>query len=246
MLENKQNVFSSVDSKKFFILGAIVGILVICAIGFFILLAVMLGGSDNETSQNSKSPVNSSVAQGTAKTPPDRVEIKITETDHIKGNKNAPVKIVEFSDYQCPFCQRHHATMQQVMTEYGEQVAWVYKHFPLDTIHANARPAAEASECVWEQKGEEGFWSFTDSLFNNQSSLGSDLYNQLAQELGVNMSQFEECISSHKYRSKVEANYQEGVKTGVRGTPGNFINGIAVDGAVPFTTMKQIIDSELN
>ena len=136
--------------------------------------------------------------------------------------------------------------MEQVVAEYGDQVAWVYKHFPLDSIHAQARPAAEAAECMAEQAGDEGFWEFTDEMLANQSRLGSSLYEQVAEEIGVNMNQFEDCVSSRKYKDRVEADYQQGLSLGVQGTPGSFINGIPVKGALPFSSIKQIIDSELN
>ena len=136
--------------------------------------------------------------------------------------------------------------MQQVMAEYGDQVAWVYKHFPLDSLHAQARPAAEASECVAEQAGEEGFWQFTDAMFANQESLSPTFYEQIAEEIGVNMSQFKDCVSSGKFQNRVEADYQQGISYGVNGTPGNFVNGVPVKGALPFSTIAQIIDSELN
>ena len=172
-------------------------------------------------------------------------EFKINEKDHIRGNFNAPVTIVEYSDFQCPFCQKFHPTMQQILADYPEKVRWVYKHFPLDQIHPQARPAAEASECVWEQKGNEGFWQFADGLFENQERLGKSLYQELAQKLGLNMDQFNDCLSSRKYKDKVIADYQEGIKAGVRGTPGNFVNGEAVFGAVPYETLKAAVERAL-
>lgn len=174
-----------------------------------------------------------------------KVELNVGSDDHIRGNPSAPVTIVEFSDLQCPFCQRFHPTLQKALAEYGDQVRWVYKHFPLDAIHPNARPAAEASECVAEQKGNDGFWQFVDGVFENQSRIGPDLYRELAQNIGLNMAQFDDCVSSRKYKQKVEDQYQEGVAAGVRGTPGSFVNGEAVSGAVPYDTLKAAIDRAL-
>lgn len=96
--------------------------------------------------------------------------LSITEKDHIRGNPNAQITIVEFSDFQCPFCRRFHPTVQQALAEYGDQIRWVYKHFPLDQLHPQARPAAEASECIAEQKGNDGFWQFADEVFKSQES----------------------------------------------------------------------------
>ena len=175
-----------------------------------------------------------------------KAEFTTTEEEHTRGNLEAPVTIVEFSDFQCPFCSRFHPTVQQILEDYPEQVRWVYKHFPLDSIHSQARPAAEASECVFEQKGNEGFWQFADGLFDNQSRLGEDLYKELAQSLGVSINEFENCISSRKYKDHVEADYQEGIKAGVRGTPGSFVNGESVSGAVPYETLKTAIEKALS
>lgn len=172
-------------------------------------------------------------------------EITVTEKDHLRGNPQAPVTIVEFSDFQCPFCSRFHPTVQQALKDLPEKVRWVYKHFPLDQIHPQARPAAEAAECVGEQKGNEGFWRFADLLFENQSRLSQSLYQELAGKLGLNLKQFNNCFSSRKYKDKVEANYQEGLKAGVRGTPGSFVNGEPIPGAVPYETLKAAIEKAL-
>lgn len=170
-----------------------------------------------------------------------KTEFTITEEEHIRGNPEAPVTIVEFSDFQCPFCQRFHPTVQQILENYPNQVRWVYKHFPLG-FHEQAQPAAEASECAAEQ---EKFWEFADGLFENQPRLGENLYKELAQNLGLNMGQFEECLSSRKYKDHVQADYQEGIATGVRGTPGNFVNGESIPGAVPYETLKAAVERSL-
>ncbi len=173
------------------------------------------------------------------------VEFSIDEGVHVRGNFEAPVTIVEFSDFQCPFCQRFHPTLQQILADYPNQVRWVYKHFPLDSIHPQARPAAEASECVFEQAGDDGFWQFTDGLLENQPRLGKSLYQELASEIGVNLSQFDNCISSGKYKDKVEADYQEGIKAGIQGTPGSFVNGEEIPGAVPYDYLKDAVERAL-
>jgi protein-disulfide isomerase len=131
------------------------------------------------------------------------------------------------------------------LDEYGNDISWIYKHFPLDNIHPQARPAAEASECVWEQKGNDGFWEFTDAMFDNQSRLGDAFFEEVAQEIGVNLPQFQNCVSERKYQDKVEQDYQQGLQAGVTGTPGSFVNGIPVKGAVPYEQLKSIIDSQL-
>ncbi|MDP3995762.1 MAG: DsbA family protein [bacterium] len=165
---------------------------------------------------------------------------------HVRGNPEAPVTIVEFSDFQCPFCQRFHPTMKQILENYPEDVRWVYKHFPLDSIHSQARPAAEASECVWEQKGDDGFWQFADGVFENQPRMSDSLYLELASNMSLDMGQFEECLSSGKYENKVETDLREGAKMGVRGTPGNFVNGEFVEGAASYEELESIIKKVLS
>ena len=246
-MNDKQNVFSSLKPKTTFIFGIVASLLIIFTIGFFVLMANAL--SDDEKSTNKVSNTNnkpSVVVPSPSPSAGNRVNVQIASSDHVRGDINAPVKIVEFSDYQCPFCSRFHPIMTQVMAEYGDQVAWIYKHFPLDSIHSQARPAAEASECVAEQAGDEGFWQFTDAMFANQNRLGNAYYNEVAESIGVNMGQFKDCVSSRKYKQKVEADYQQGIQYGVTGTPGNFINGVPVKGALPYDSIKQIIDAELN
>ncbi len=169
-------------------------------------------------------------------------ELTVSEKDHIRGNPDAPVTIVEYSDFQCPFCARFHPTVQQILEDYPDQVRWVYKHFPLDSIHSEARPSAEASECAAEQ-GK--FWEFADGLFENQSRLGSNLYKEIASKIGLNIGQFENCVSSRKYKDKVEADYQEGIKAGVTGTPGSFVNGEKIPGAVPYDYLKTTVEQAL-
>jgi protein-disulfide isomerase len=189
-----------------------------------------------------------------------KVDFTITENDHIRGNPDAQITLVEFSDLQCPFCKQFHPTVQRAMQEYGDSIRWVYKHYPLDQglnpLHPQARPAAEASECVWEQEGEEGFWDFVDAVFDQQERLGSAFYREVAQQIGINLAQFDTCVAERKYQDKVEQDYQQGVQAGVTGTPGSFVNGIPVKGALPydenspgyrpgFPTLTSVIDSQL-
>lgn len=171
-----------------------------------------------------------------------KTKITVSEIGQMQGNPEAPVTIVEFSDFQCSFCSSFHPTVKQILEDYSDKVRWVYKHFPLDQTHFQARPAAEASECAAEQ-GK--FWEFAEGLFKNQSKLGKDFYSELALAIGLNTNQFENCLSSRKYKDKVEADYQEGIKAGVRGTPASFVNGELVSGAVPYETLKAAVEKAL-
>lgn len=159
-----------------------------------------------------------------------------------RGNKDAPVTILEFSDYQCPYCSRHHETMKQVMEAYPGKVKWEYKHFPLDSMHPYARITAEGAECAGDQ---DKFWEYTDLLYANQKSINSEIVPKLAVQLDLNMDDFTSCISSGKYKEKVASDLAEGQAKGVRGTPGNFVNGVELKGAVLFEQMKAEIDKAL-
>ena len=172
----------------------------------------------------------------------------VDSDDHIRGSSNAKVFLIEYSDYECPFCSRFHETAQQVLDEYGSDVAWVYRHFPLDQLHPKARPAAIASECVAETGGNDAFWNFTDAIFADQTSI-SDL-EAVASKIGFGGSGFTACLESNKHEDVVNNDLSEGSTAGVRGTPGNFIvnqNGDTwfVPGAYPFDQIKPMIDEAL-
>ncbi len=166
------------------------------------------------------------------------IEERIDPGDHIKGNPEASITIVEFSDFECPYCVRFSQTMNQIIREYPSDVRWAYRHFPLSS-HLEARPAAEASECAAEQNK---FWEFHDGLFENQEGLGNILYFELAKNLELDVEQFQYCFSSRKYKDKVESDYQAGIQNGVKGTPGNFINGTPLGGALPYERLKKMVD----
>lgn len=180
----------------------------------------------------------------------------ITLSDHIRGNPAAPVKIVEYSDMECPFCKRFHPTMQQAIDEYGKQgqVAWVYRHFPLDSIHSNARPEAVAAECAGELGGNGVFWKYVDRFFevtpsNNQTDIGMVL-PQIARELGLDEARFASCRASGKYDLHIQDDLDNAIATGGGGTPWSIIvaaNGkkYPLNGAQPYAAVKQLIELAL-
>ena len=171
------------------------------------------------------------------------VSFDITDKDHVRGDVSAPITLVEFSDFECPFCEKHVPTLERILLEYKDQVRLVYKHFPLTNIHPNAQKAAEASECAPEQ-GK--FWEYHDLLFKNQKGgLSLEEFKNWAVQLGLNASQFNNCLDSSKYKSKVDADAAEGSSKGVTGTPATFVNGELIEGAVPYEQFKQKIDSLL-
>jgi protein-disulfide isomerase len=158
------------------------------------------------------------------------------------GPEDAPITIVEFSDYQCPYCRRwHEEVYQPLLNEYPGQIRLVYRHLPLTSIHPEAFSAAEAAMCAGEQNA---YWQYHDKLFSSET-LGNNTYVQYAQDLGLNTSTFETCISEHKYSEAIQADSDFAVNLGVRSTPTFFINGLAVVGAQPLDIFKQVIDKEL-
>lgn len=176
----------------------------------------------------------------------------ISSEDHIRGNPNAPVKIVEYSDTECPFCKRFQTTMQQLMTDYGAEgkVAWVYRHFPLDQLHSKARKEAEATECAAELGGNDKFWAYLDRLLEiTPANNGLDLAElpKIAQYIGLNVTKFNACLDSGKYAKKVQDDLSDAQATGGRGTPWNIVVGrdgkkYPLSGAQPLAAIKQLVD----
>jgi protein-disulfide isomerase len=160
----------------------------------------------------------------------------------VRGNAAAPITIVEFSDFQCPFCLRAHSTVQSLLAKYGGRVKLAYRDFPLREIHPHAQRAAEASRCA----GEQGkFWEYHDLLFANPGKLEEAGLKEDARTLALDTAQFESCLDSGKFRTAIEEDLQAGIKAGVSGTPGFFINGIFLNGAQPAAEFEKIIDAEL-
>lgn len=173
---------------------------------------------------------------------------EVTENDWILGDLNtARVVLVEYSDLECAFCQRFHPTMKSIMATYGDDVAWVYRHFPLTSIHQNAEPAANAAECVGDQVGNAGFFAFVDEIFEGGAPLNKTTYMNIARNIqGVNMNQFENCVDEMTFIGNVRQQQQDGVAAGVQGTPATFVNGQLVSGAVPEAQLSSIIEQFLN
>jgi len=165
-----------------------------------------------------------------------------TENAYAIGPADAPITIVEYSDYQCPFCRRwHDEVYEPLLAAYPGQIRLVYRHLPLTSIHPDAMSAAEAAMCAGEQ---DAYWPFHEKLFSSES-LGSSTYVQYAQDLKLNMKTFEACLSDHKYQQAIQEDSDFAINLGIRSTPTFFINGLAVVGAQPLDVFKQVIDQEL-
>ena len=167
--------------------------------------------------------------------------VEVAATGPAKGPEGAPITIVEFSDFQCPFCSKAIASVDEVMKAYEGKVRLVFRHFPLE-FHKEAPKAAEGSMCAADQNK---FWEFHDKLFANQQAIKPDDLKKHAADLGLDTARFNECLDSGKHAATVTKDFEAGKKAGVTGTPAFFINGIALSGAVPAEEFKSIIDAEL-
>jgi len=206
-----------------------------------IVAATIIGGAIILTKNDSGSTPNDPVKK--------EAEVKISirpisGDDHILGNPDALIKLVEYSDTECPYCKIFHTTMNQIINEYGKdgKVAWVYRHLPLDSLHSKARREAEATECATELGGNVKFWEYTDNLYAiTPSNNGLDLAElpKIAESVGLDKTQFEECLSSGRTAPKVEEDVKEAIANGGNGTPFNIIidkegNTIPLSGAYPY------------
>ena len=218
-----------------------------------VIAAALIAGAIFFSNQGPVVPGNT---QGTD--PEEQTEIEVapvTENDHIRGNPNAPIMIVEYSDYDCPFCKSFHETMERIMTEYGTdgKVAWVYRHFPLEQLHPDAPMIAEASECVAELGGNDAFWTFSDLIFSERDTNElTDITRlpEFAVTAGVDQAAFESCVASGKYTDKVNDSISEGIRAGAQGTPYSIVlvgdqQGV-INGAQPYNTVRSIVENILS
>ena len=158
-----------------------------------------------------------------------------------KGATGAPIELIEFADFECPYCLQAFPTVKRVLETYGDRIRIVYRHYPLPS-HPFARPAAEASQCANEQ-GK--FWAYHDRLFGDPGKLSDADLKKAAADLGLDAARFNTCVDQHKYQAVVEADTQAGNDAGVNGTPAFFVNGRLLSGAQPFEAFKRVIDEEL-
>ncbi len=178
----------------------------------------------------------------------------ISADDHIRGNPNADIIIVEYSDTECPYCGRFHETMKQVIDEYGKdgKVAWVYRHNPIDQLHSKARTEAVALECANELGGNDKFWEYTDRIYGitpANNGLDPAELPKIAEYVGLDVASFNTCLNSGKYDSKIQADLLNGQATGGNGTPWSVVitkkGNYSINGAQPYASVKQMLDSLL-
>lgn len=241
MEEKQPSFFQNMTQAQVFLFGIAQGFLVLCTIGFFILLPGSFSSSSSSKTPVLSAPVAQAPNQPTAGAPTGSVPL-VSEDDHVRGNANAPLTIIEYSDIECPFCQRFHETMKQVLAAYP-QVNWVYRHFPLESIHPNARLAAAASECA----GEQGkFWEYIDAAFEQQNNLNRTGLVGIASTLKLNQSAFSTCIDSKKYDTLITQQAQDAQRAGGQGTPFSVLvtedgQSTVISGAQPFEAVAQVV-----
>jgi len=257
---NSEDVVIKKSTFNKLLVGVISAVVVSAFLGGYVLGAetvepekILIRGAEDvvgqlQTQQSTQSSLSTN--------PPSLISISLDD-DPVKGNLNAPITIVEFSDFQCPFCAKFHSTtLPQLEANYIDsgKVKFVYRDFPIQSIHPNAVPAALASECADEQGM---FWEYHDLVFENQKKWqglsGSRMVNtfeQYALELGLNPSDFNTCFESGKYADEVKKDFQEGISYGITGTPGFFIGNdelgyVKIIGAQPYPVFEELIESQI-
>ncbi len=216
--------------------------------GIFVGAGMYFGGSTPTAPLGGVLPAGApeQAADNTSKVNP------VTADEHIKGSPDAPIKIVEFSDYDCPFCARHHDVMNAITDKYsGDDVAWVFRHFLLEQLHPQAPAVALASECVAEIGGNDAFWKFTDDYFTARGSGDKtphgELIPKLVTQAGVGQKAFTDCFDSGRLAGEVQSDSDNAVETGGRGTPWSIIIGptgktYPINGALPQQAIEQLIE----
>lgn len=214
--------------------GKIFGVLVVVALALAGCTAPADAVAVEETSETAQP----------AQVPENDPYADMMDDDYVKGDMDAPVTIVEFSDFECPFCERYYSdTYKQIDEQYIKtgKVRYVFRDYPL-SFHPNAQKAAEAAQCA----GDQGkFWEMHDMIFENQHAMGVSNLKSYAEGMGLDSQQFDQCLDSGKYAQEVLDDQQDGARLGVSGTPSFFINGKNIVGAQPFETFKEAIEAEL-
>ena len=218
-------------------------VLTVLAFAAGILLGYVVWGMDAAGAATTSPQTSGALSEAPVTSEPQYTRYDIpTDNFYALGPSDAPITIVEFSDYECPFCRRWHAEVYKpLLAAYPGKIRLVYRNLPLTSIHPDAMGAAEAAMCAGEQ---DVYWKYHDKLFSSET-LGDTVYLQYAKDLGLNMTTFQSCLTDHKYQNTIQADSDFAVNLGIRSTPTFFINGLAIVGAQPLDVFKQVIDKEL-
>ncbi len=241
-MDHSQGGLWDSSPKTTFYLGLFVGIAVSSVLALVLVFGMLMSGGSIGSRAVADAPTPSPSAQPSvndpsAAQPPAGPVKEVSDSDHLLGKKDAKVTVIEYSDFQCPFCSQIEPSLEQMRKDFPNDVRMVYRHFPL-SFHPEAQKAAEASECAAKLGGNDAFWKMHDQLFANQQTLGTELYTRLAKELRLNEANFKKCLDSGEMAAKISADMASGNDAGVNGTPATFINGKLVSGAVPYATLK--------
>lgn len=244
----KKSFFDQFSPKAAFLFGLMSATAVLSLVGFLVTASVLSGpeaksGTVKSAKTNTQAATNTNTTQALSYRP-------VSDDDHIRGDKSAEVTLIEYSDLECPFCKRIHPTLQQVMGEYDGKVRWVYRHFPLTSLHPKATIEAEASECA----GAQGkFWEYIDIVYERTPSnngLEEAKLTEFAQELKLDMKKFASCLEDNTYSEEVQNDLADAQEAGGQGTPYSLIvdkkgNVTPISGALPFADFKAAIDAAL-
>ena len=254
MSENK-GILAKLSPKSSFFAGIGITLFIFFIVGFFVLLGIVLKGDDNgnNLAAVNNAPDNNQVNQGQGGVAGEQVDINVTpvsEDDWVRGSRDAQISFIEYSDLECPFCQQFHPELKKLIEAYPNDVNWVYRHFPLASLHPKAPKEAEATECAGELGGNDKFWEYIDKIYEvTPSNNGLDLAQLpiLAGEVGLDVNKFQECLDSGRHADKVSQHYSDAVSAGGQGTPYSvvLIDGeeFPVSGYVPFEQLKSMVDS---
>lgn len=233
--------------KQTFLFGIVGGVLILCTIGFFVLLGMVMDGVDYDDEFGDAAGAAGARVAANAPAPAGAGNVSIRavdKDDHYRGAKKPKVTVVEYSDLECPFCARFHPTMERIIENYGKEVQWVWRHFPLESIHPKARSLAVATECAADQ-GK--FWEFTDAVIADTGKSSMETYAQAA---GISASKLQKCIDSGKYDKAVTEDAQDAIAAGGQGTPYSVIVGpdgemVPLSGAQPYEAVEAAIQKFL-
>ena len=243
------SMFQGASPKLTFLFGLIAGVALTAIVGLAIILPRAYGPTKSKATATTTTDTNTTAPAQTYN------DVKpVSSSDYMRGDKNAKLTLIEYSDLECPYCKSFHPTMQQILADYKGQVNWVFRDFPL-SFHANAEKEAEASLCIGKLGGNDKYWSFIDKIYERTTSNGTGFaltaLGPLAKEVGVNQDKFQSCLDSGEMAQTVKDESADGTTGGVQGTPttlivdqnGKTINGIP--GAYPVDQAKSIIDAVL-
>ena len=245
--ENKSGMFDHMPSRSAFKAGVFTGVAIVCIVVLIVMLFkdTKIGSLGKNNNNNNNINAGNNIVDNNNNQVADIKINPLAKGDWVQGDAKAKISIIEFSDADCPFCQRYHDTMVQLMKDYKGKINWVYRHFPLTSLHPEAEKKAEAIECVGELGGNDKVWAFMDKLYVANKPTVAQL-GDVVKSLGLDSAKFTECLNSGKYANKVSGQAQEAQAAGAQGTPYSIIlagdQKIPVNGAYTIEEMKSILD----